>query len=642
MEKYIEYKCCNPASSTSSSTKIFCDGEKLCNPCGCYRCCKSAFFNDHTYSILKRICHKIIQNQSRQRCRENYSVFDGGNSTIIRPAFKGQQDGTDLFNNCIPTQSVSLKSGHREQKHEYVRVPDLKRNEIGKSNAAWYENMGQRQNSKKPYISGDNDETNIGRETKMIRKGPIRYQKGNKNEETVTKNNIDVLENGLNKYSKENNNKDTSILKKGDRRTDDDKNGSKKSARPNSSDRNFYKDEKFVRDKNQGKSEGKDSKNRETKAKQLKLEKNVDHDEMNKNEESERKEKKSGESKAKQANIERNGEQGKINNNEEKEGKYREKKTLKAQKSKIDKNLDQGEIKKNEEKEGREKKNGESEAKQSKFERNVDQDKINKNNEKEGKYRKNRIFKAEKNQIEKNVDQGEINRNEEEEKDRKNSTSKISPTKNYNVDPGKITKNEEALKISKKSGKRREKRIGELNQENGNKKDEQKGGKDNKIKKRKIDSNDKDKNGQSYQAMSKKQNAEIFVQKDLVDDMKTQSREGKPKRIALGPTSKKNAKSKFNTGYRKSNQLFEKKDIFFKKRITKGQNSKILSNRKKYSSKGILFMPRELQSCRYVRPCDILRVKLEERDLSRCIACCFPFRPYVSCSSYQCGLPCGE
>ncbi|XP_017144970.1 myb-like protein X isoform X2 [Drosophila miranda] len=60
--------CCDPASSS----------------CRCHRCCTSSFLNDHTYSLLKRICHKIIKSHSRQQCRENYSVFEGGNSTNLR------------------------------------------------------------------------------------------------------------------------------------------------------------------------------------------------------------------------------------------------------------------------------------------------------------------------------------------------------------------------------------------------------------------------------------------------------------------------------------------------------------------------------------------------------------------------------
>ncbi|XP_022219373.1 protein starmaker-like isoform X2 [Drosophila obscura] len=74
----LEHICRDAASSSSSSTNIFCNIKNRCSPCRCYRCCTSSFLNDHTYSLLKRICHKIIKSHSRQQCRENYSVFDGG------------------------------------------------------------------------------------------------------------------------------------------------------------------------------------------------------------------------------------------------------------------------------------------------------------------------------------------------------------------------------------------------------------------------------------------------------------------------------------------------------------------------------------------------------------------------------------
>ncbi|XP_020812251.1 uncharacterized protein LOC110187192 [Drosophila serrata] len=303
METNIEYICCNQAPSSSSSTNIFCDGEKLCSPCGCYRCCKSAFFNDHTYSILKRICHKIIKNHNRQRCRENYSVFDGGNSTIFRPVVKGQKDGADLFNNCMATESVFRRNGYKEKKNEDVHVPDSKIN--GKGNASWYENMGKRLNSKKPYLSGQNNENNIGGETKMIRKGTIRDEKGKKNGETVPQNHIDVFENGPIKFNKETNKKDAKESKKRKAGADYDKDESKKSASVKALDRNYDIDEKHGRDKNQGITEGRDRKSRESKAKQIKVENNVDQGEINKNEEKGGKNGKNRTSKTKQPKLKR-------------------------------------------------------------------------------------------------------------------------------------------------------------------------------------------------------------------------------------------------------------------------------------------------------------------------------------------------
>ncbi|XP_030243610.1 protein qua-1-like isoform X12 [Drosophila navojoa] len=78
----LERICCLPPSSSSSSTtKIFCnDNYNKCSQCCCYPCCRQSLLNDHTYSLLKRICHKIIKSYNRQQCREKYTVFNGGYS----------------------------------------------------------------------------------------------------------------------------------------------------------------------------------------------------------------------------------------------------------------------------------------------------------------------------------------------------------------------------------------------------------------------------------------------------------------------------------------------------------------------------------------------------------------------------------
>ncbi|XP_062123752.1 protein PIF [Drosophila sulfurigaster albostrigata] len=92
--------CCNPPSSSSSTTQIFCnDNFNKCSPCRVPCCCRNSILTDHTYSILKRICHKIIKNYNRQLCREKYTVFDGGNS--ISPRWSDRQyreEGSEFSN----------------------------------------------------------------------------------------------------------------------------------------------------------------------------------------------------------------------------------------------------------------------------------------------------------------------------------------------------------------------------------------------------------------------------------------------------------------------------------------------------------------------------------------------------------------
>ncbi|XP_033172834.1 asparagine-rich protein-like isoform X2 [Drosophila mauritiana] len=85
MTKSLECVRCCPVSSSSIETTILCD--KWC-PFICNRQCTTSYFYGHGYSMLKRICHKIIQNYNRKQCRESYTVFDGGNSTKDRPLIK--------------------------------------------------------------------------------------------------------------------------------------------------------------------------------------------------------------------------------------------------------------------------------------------------------------------------------------------------------------------------------------------------------------------------------------------------------------------------------------------------------------------------------------------------------------------------
>ncbi|XP_020714095.1 ribosome-binding protein 1 isoform X2 [Ceratitis capitata] len=82
-----------PQSSTSSCTDYFFDGcqsksQNNCQSqyqnCQCRPCCVNSMINDHTYSLLKKICRKVIRDYHRQKSREKYTIFDGGNSINVR------------------------------------------------------------------------------------------------------------------------------------------------------------------------------------------------------------------------------------------------------------------------------------------------------------------------------------------------------------------------------------------------------------------------------------------------------------------------------------------------------------------------------------------------------------------------------
>ncbi|XP_039968694.1 uncharacterized protein DDB_G0283697-like [Bactrocera tryoni] len=82
-----------PQSSTSSCTDYFYDGcysksQNNCHiqyqNCQCRPCCINSVLNDHTYSLLKKICRKVFRDYHRQKNREKYTIFDGGNSVNVR------------------------------------------------------------------------------------------------------------------------------------------------------------------------------------------------------------------------------------------------------------------------------------------------------------------------------------------------------------------------------------------------------------------------------------------------------------------------------------------------------------------------------------------------------------------------------
>ncbi|XP_067621776.1 uncharacterized protein [Eurosta solidaginis] len=79
-------------SSTSCFTDNFFEGcqRKNLRKCGyqyqnceCRPCCISSMINDHTYTLLKKICRKVIRDYQRQQSREKYTIFDGGNGINV-------------------------------------------------------------------------------------------------------------------------------------------------------------------------------------------------------------------------------------------------------------------------------------------------------------------------------------------------------------------------------------------------------------------------------------------------------------------------------------------------------------------------------------------------------------------------------
>ncbi|XP_036224329.2 cylicin-2 isoform X2 [Bactrocera oleae] len=91
-----------PQSSTSSCKDYFYDGcnsksQNNCHVqyqnCHCRPCCINSVVSDHTYSLLKKICRKVFRDFNRQKSREKYTIFDGGNSVNIRIHRSSLEDG---------------------------------------------------------------------------------------------------------------------------------------------------------------------------------------------------------------------------------------------------------------------------------------------------------------------------------------------------------------------------------------------------------------------------------------------------------------------------------------------------------------------------------------------------------------------
>lgn len=106
----------DPPSSSSSTTKIyFIENFGKFNFCEVPCCYRNSVLHGHTYSILKRICNKIIKNYNRQQCLETYTVFNGGNSTDPRRSEKYyREDGRELSSFC------------KQRGREYKNDPSLK------------------------------------------------------------------------------------------------------------------------------------------------------------------------------------------------------------------------------------------------------------------------------------------------------------------------------------------------------------------------------------------------------------------------------------------------------------------------------------------------------------------------------------
>ncbi|XP_018785145.1 PREDICTED: uncharacterized protein DDB_G0283697-like [Bactrocera latifrons] len=114
-----------PQSSTSSCTDYFYDGchnksQNNCHiqyqNCQCRPCCINSVLNDHTYSLLKKICRKVFRDYHRQKSREKYTIFDGGNSInvrIHRSSFVPGQDGK--FKCPHADSSLSTLGGSRRK-----------------------------------------------------------------------------------------------------------------------------------------------------------------------------------------------------------------------------------------------------------------------------------------------------------------------------------------------------------------------------------------------------------------------------------------------------------------------------------------------------------------------------------------------
>ncbi|SPP83219.1 uncharacterized protein DDB_G0290685-like [Drosophila guanche] len=157
----LENICRDPVSSSSSSSKIFCHSR--CSPCRCYGCCAPSFLNDHTYSLLKRICHKIIKSHSRQQCRETYSVFDGGSLKDLgwkKRHSEGKigkdllREGTDEWKLKHKTDLGPSKKSLKDRDSNDKEIKGLKKSKKG-SNGKTQHSLGEGRSEAKPSQDTD-------------------------------------------------------------------------------------------------------------------------------------------------------------------------------------------------------------------------------------------------------------------------------------------------------------------------------------------------------------------------------------------------------------------------------------------------------------------------------------------------------
>ncbi|XP_053950070.1 uncharacterized protein DDB_G0290685-like isoform X1 [Anastrepha ludens] len=129
-----------PLSSTSSCTDYFFDGchsknqnncQSQYQDCQCRPCCVNSMINDHTYSLLKKICRKVIRDYHRQQTREKYTIFDGGNSInvrIHRSSFEPGEDGK-----CKPIlgdQSLSRQNDGKDRSRKKDKTNGRIKNKV--------------------------------------------------------------------------------------------------------------------------------------------------------------------------------------------------------------------------------------------------------------------------------------------------------------------------------------------------------------------------------------------------------------------------------------------------------------------------------------------------------------------------------
>ncbi|XP_036324899.1 uncharacterized protein LOC118738086 [Rhagoletis pomonella] len=166
----FDINACNniPQSSTSSCMDCFSNGcySKIHNfyhinfqNCQCHPCCVSSMINDHTYSLLKKICRKVIKDYQRKESRERYTIFDGGNSINVR--IHRSSIGEDGLNQN-EIKRISHRNGKgRNKSPEYYDETDKGKGKYRKSYSNDFGDEGiklsKRKNAKKEKNGNEDD-----------------------------------------------------------------------------------------------------------------------------------------------------------------------------------------------------------------------------------------------------------------------------------------------------------------------------------------------------------------------------------------------------------------------------------------------------------------------------------------------------